>query len=590
MSQTKRAYDKFLLYALLIIALGVVGFISATTVIDPNYLNTTGGVVAVTGTFSGALTGTTLDTGQGANELFDMDQNVLQASAVTFATVDTGQGANELYDMNQNVMTSSAVTFTTVNTGQGANELYDMDQNVLQASSVTFEDVTVTTDVTIGGITRTTWPSGTTAAASYVIFQTGLYTSLQDTDGTIITSTTDAYDAWSDAFDEIDSDGGGTISVGEGAYIIDGATHPTLSLPSAETYIIIGPGPPDDLSNPTSSGGAILMLENGARFIQGSGGNELITIDMGFGTASGDTWTDTAFDFFGAGPATTTIWLSYRCGYSIKGIHAAGSSTNPAGTPSGCVIAFGTSSGPTGIPYVWESNRFYDARDGDGAAWATTNKYNTLIMSNVERMLWINNYFSLQLTADMKNANLMYTNAVSTVQIIGLQLYPDGPSSGALYEHQFMCSGGSKHYYMEDVQLINPTHLNATSGSHFTQHGGGTLTIEGRYWHLGEGGKAPMLPTFKITNSGIIEWYPSGDGYEVYGNAEAGDNDTIAHGLVTTPSMCSLSVLESDSWYAVQPTVNVTHIVVNLYDITAAIPEAVDKTISYHAWVSVRTT
>ena len=40
MSQTKRAYDKFLLYGLLIIALGVVGFISATTIIDPNYLET----------------------------------------------------------------------------------------------------------------------------------------------------------------------------------------------------------------------------------------------------------------------------------------------------------------------------------------------------------------------------------------------------------------------------------------------------------------------------------------------------------------------------------------------------------------------
>jgi len=87
MSQTKRAYDKFLLYAMLIIALGVVGFISATTVIDPGYINTTGPILGSTGTFSGALTGTTLDTGQGANELFDMDQNVLQASDVTFENI-----------------------------------------------------------------------------------------------------------------------------------------------------------------------------------------------------------------------------------------------------------------------------------------------------------------------------------------------------------------------------------------------------------------------------------------------------------------------------------------------------------------------
>jgi len=43
-----------------------------------------------------------------------MDQNVTQASAVTFATVDRGQGANELYDMDQNVKTDSNVTFGNV--------------------------------------------------------------------------------------------------------------------------------------------------------------------------------------------------------------------------------------------------------------------------------------------------------------------------------------------------------------------------------------------------------------------------------------------------------------------------------------------
>jgi len=40
------------------------------------------------------------------------DQAVKAASAVTFATVDTGQGANELYDMDQNVLTSSSPIFS----------------------------------------------------------------------------------------------------------------------------------------------------------------------------------------------------------------------------------------------------------------------------------------------------------------------------------------------------------------------------------------------------------------------------------------------------------------------------------------------
>ena len=63
-----------------------------------------------------SITAGTIDTGQGANELYDMDQNVKTTSAVTFATVDTGQGANELYDMNQNVTTTSSPTFNNINT------------------------------------------------------------------------------------------------------------------------------------------------------------------------------------------------------------------------------------------------------------------------------------------------------------------------------------------------------------------------------------------------------------------------------------------------------------------------------------------
>lgn len=94
---------------------------------------------------TGAITCTTIDTGQGANEVYDMDQNVLTTSNVTFATVNTGQGANEVYGMDQDVKTTSNVTFATVNTGQGANELYDMDQNVTTSSDVQFGAVICTT-------------------------------------------------------------------------------------------------------------------------------------------------------------------------------------------------------------------------------------------------------------------------------------------------------------------------------------------------------------------------------------------------------------------------------------------------------------
>lgn len=135
------------------------------------------------GSWGIAISATTLNTGQGANDLFDMDQNVQTGDSVTFGGItdsaltsgrvlfagasgvlsddagmtyasgtdiltvgklNTGQGDNELYDMDQNVETGSAVTFVTVDTGQGANELFDMDQNVLTSSTPVFSTVNAT--------------------------------------------------------------------------------------------------------------------------------------------------------------------------------------------------------------------------------------------------------------------------------------------------------------------------------------------------------------------------------------------------------------------------------------------------------------
>ena len=47
--------------------------------------------------------------------------------------------------------TDDAVTFASVNTGQGANTLYDMNQNVLTTSDVSFANLTVTGDLSITG-------------------------------------------------------------------------------------------------------------------------------------------------------------------------------------------------------------------------------------------------------------------------------------------------------------------------------------------------------------------------------------------------------------------------------------------------------
>ena len=71
----------------------------------------------------------------GANEV------ISALRAASFITLDTGQGAYELYAMNQDVETTDAVVFATVDTGQGANEVYAMDQDVDSTADPVFASV-----------------------------------------------------------------------------------------------------------------------------------------------------------------------------------------------------------------------------------------------------------------------------------------------------------------------------------------------------------------------------------------------------------------------------------------------------------------
>ncbi len=87
---------------------------SGTTTNYGIYAAASGGDTNYAGYFDGTVVASTIDTGYGANELWDMNQHVKTDSAVTFATINTGYGANELYDMNQHVKTDSAVTFATI--------------------------------------------------------------------------------------------------------------------------------------------------------------------------------------------------------------------------------------------------------------------------------------------------------------------------------------------------------------------------------------------------------------------------------------------------------------------------------------------
>jgi hypothetical protein len=68
-----------------------------------------------------------------------------EGATVSLSIVADSIGDTQLaFNTGQDLTSGSAVTFATVDTGQGANELYDMDQNVLTTSSVIFNDLTLT--------------------------------------------------------------------------------------------------------------------------------------------------------------------------------------------------------------------------------------------------------------------------------------------------------------------------------------------------------------------------------------------------------------------------------------------------------------
>lgn len=63
--------------------------------------------------------------------------------AISGASVDTGQGANELYPMNQAVRTTDSPTFASVNTGYGNNKVYKISDQTVAFGDVDNEDKTM---------------------------------------------------------------------------------------------------------------------------------------------------------------------------------------------------------------------------------------------------------------------------------------------------------------------------------------------------------------------------------------------------------------------------------------------------------------
>lgn len=78
-------------------------------------------------------------------------QSLNTDSAVVFSTINTGQGANKLYDMNQNVTTSSNVTFNSITTDNVAIKHKLFTGNLTTSESITISHgLSVSKIITVG--------------------------------------------------------------------------------------------------------------------------------------------------------------------------------------------------------------------------------------------------------------------------------------------------------------------------------------------------------------------------------------------------------------------------------------------------------
>jgi len=133
----------------------------------------------------GAATGTSLD----ASGQVDAGTLTIDGGSITDTSGAISFGNENL--TTTGTLGAGAATVTTLNTGQGANELYDMDQNVLTASSPTF----VTIDLT--GVTDTNIPfmaAGASGVTDSPLTTDGTNVTVAD-GGKLITDEVRAYDA-----------------------------------------------------------------------------------------------------------------------------------------------------------------------------------------------------------------------------------------------------------------------------------------------------------------------------------------------------------------------------------------------------------
>ena len=266
-----------------------------------------------TGTLgAGAATVTTLDTGQGANELYDMNQNVQTTDTPQFARLGLGTAAhatNKLQlpassiigsvgAMNIDLVNASDVTLTLQNTGAGVLNI--ISDGKLQLNSGATETSNLTNSVLLSGVSLSsydfTWgTSGTVNTYSTIAGNTG-YANIYWRSN--YTGTTAGY---SHELFNFDIDHSGVLADGPGTndnvYGIRGNANFTGTVNDADANIYV-------------YGAKLLGTYTGATLTSAA------TVETygGHFTGTGITGVDTAYGIYAAASGATTNYAGYFSG------------------------------------------------------------------------------------------------------------------------------------------------------------------------------------------------------------------------------------------------------------------------------------
>jgi hypothetical protein len=182
----------------------------------------------------------------------DVEGSITAGTTLAAATLNTGNGAYELFAMNQDVETTDAVTFATVNTGQGAFEMRVADDDGATEGLASFTAADF--DVDVNGNVDIDYTNGQAAATGVKGFLTGAdwdtFNGKGDGDILAVGDCTTGSCFTSGSPDQnltFDNATSGTITVQTVAGALGAQT---LSLPAA-TDTLVGKATTDTLTNKT---------------------------------------------------------------------------------------------------------------------------------------------------------------------------------------------------------------------------------------------------------------------------------------------------------------------------------------------------